>query len=255
MQINVECEYCNSVYDYKTHSSCPNCGAAPNKEKLSAAKKRADSEKAAEINAKGAPTGRFMTFLIKCIPLWIVLIVGLAFLPDAVENQMMKKAVSSIQTVDELTFDEHGMNEKFIFDDVITLDIDEAYFAESEVIDAILSEDMRLLVLHINAVTDDPNKVENNYYSLPVYITNGEYCRAAVSSFAISSCPEAFAHNTLSLSSMRYSTVTDGYLCFIVGKDETDFSFCIEENHFENGALQLEKVHKIGITVSEEDSV
>lgn len=242
MQLNVQCEYCNSVYDCKTHSSCPNCGAAPNKEKM------VDTE-------TGTKTGRFITFLIKCIPLWIALIFASTFIPDVVEKQMMKKAVSCIQTIDKLNFDEHKMNEKFIFDDVITLDIDEAYFAESKIIDAILPDDMQLLVLHINASTDDPDKVENNYYNLSLYITNGDYCRAAVSSSAISSCPDVFAHNDLYLSSMRYKACTDGYLCFIVGKDETEFSFCIEENSFKNGALQLEKVHKIAIDVTKEESV
>ena len=93
----IECKYCGSGYDYRENQSCPNCGAVPDKEQINAAKKevrlaakeledlRLESQLklAAAKNAAAVPkTGKFMRKLIKLIPLWVVIIFTVIWIPD-----------------------------------------------------------------------------------------------------------------------------------------------------------------------------
>ena len=108
MQIMIECEYCGSLYDFNENHVCPNCAAVPNKKKVSAAKAaaKAEAKKAPEYAVKldytkeKPPSGMLMTIIVKLIPLWIFLIIGLTFVPEAVEKSMAKKAEKHLQVVD-----------------------------------------------------------------------------------------------------------------------------------------------------------
>ena len=256
MQINIECEYCGSLYDYNEHSCCPNCAAVPNKKQITAAKNTAKQQTTAA--SAGKPTGRFMTFLIKCIPLWIFLIIFSAYIPEIAEKNMTKNASKSFQTVNEINYAEHSMNENFLYEDVLSLNVDDAYFADTVLVNELIPEDKRLLVVHINASVEDCNILEDadlDYYNISYYITNGEYCRSVVSSHSLDAVPDAFAQNFFSLSSCQYHKESDGFWCFIVDKDDTDFSLCIEEVYAENYSLHLDKVHKINIDINEKEDV
>ncbi|MBP1561297.1 MAG: hypothetical protein J6C96_08665 [Oscillospiraceae bacterium] len=259
MQIMIECEYCCSVYDYKENHSCPNCGAVPDKKQIAAAKSAAKAEQS-PYAMPGTPvpevkTSGLMRVLIRLIPLWIAIIVACLFIPSLVEKGIESSAAKNLQVVDEPRYEEHGMGEVFVYDDVFKLNIDNAFIADTELINALIPKDMSLLVVHVNASVDDSDDVVKDYYDMEPYVTNGEYCRSKISGTALNSCPDAFAQNTFSLSVMRYRNESDGYMCFIVDKDSTEFSLCFEDTSEIGYVKQLDCIHRVALTVERGESV
>ncbi len=271
MQIMIECEYCGSLYDFNENHTCPNCAAIPDKKKLAAAKAAAKAEAKDEKQQQAQdsffktptvtekpPSGMFITILVKLIPLWIFLIIGLTFVPDMVENSVTKKAAKNFQVVDEISYVEHQMNEEFLYDDKITLEIDDAFYSESEVVEALLPDDMKLLVVHVKG-SIDKDKYDsydyNDYARVNPYITNGIICREKLGYSALNSIPEVYGTTTFTLTNFySFSNEKDGYWCFIVDENYTDLNLCIGDFTVNNYALNLEKVHKIGITIAKEES-
>lgn len=266
MQIMIECEYCGSLYDFNENHTCPNCAAVPDKKKVSAAKAaaKAEAKKAPEYAVKleytteKPPSGLFITILVKLIPLWIFMIIGLTFVPAAFEKSLAKKTVNHLQVIDEISYIEHSMDEEFLYDDKINLEIDDAFYADSEVVNALLPEGMKLLVIHIKGSVDENNYDSynyNDYARVNPYITNGTICREKLNYSALNSIPEIYGTTTFSLTNFyTYSKEKDGYWCFIVDENETDLSLCIGDYTVKNYAPYLEKIHKIDITVAKEES-
>lgn len=266
MQIMIECEYCNSLYDFNENHACPNCAAIPDKKKVSSAKAaaKAEAKKATEYAVKldckteKPPSSIFMTTVVKLIPLWIFLIIGLTFIPEAVEKSMAKEAAKHLQVIDEVKYIEHSMDEEFLYDDKIELEIDDAFYADSEVVNALLPEGMKLLVIHVKGNVDEnifDSYNYNDYARVNPYITNGTICREKLNYSALNSIPEIYGTTTFSLTNFyTYSKEKDGYWCYIVDENDTELSLCIGDYAVKNYALNLEKVHKIDITVAKEES-
>ena len=266
MQIMIECEYCGSLYDFSENHTCPNCAAIPDKKKVAAAKAaaKAEAKKAPEIAVKldytpeKPPSSMFMTVIVKLIPLWIFLIIGLTFVPDAAEKSVAKKASENLQVIDEITYADHSMNEEFLYDDKITLEIDDAFYAESEVVEALLPDGMKLLVVHIKGSIDEDKYDDydyNDYARVNPYITNGVICREKLNYSALNSIPEIYGTTTFSFTSFYSSSrEKDGYWCFIVDENDTPISLCIGDYTVKDYALTLEEVHRIGITAAKEES-
>lgn len=260
MQIMIECEYCGSLYDFNENHTCPNCAAIPDKKKVAAAKAAAKAERKtnSSTTAEKPPSGLFMTVIVKLIPLWIFLIIGLTFVPEMAERAVAKKATKNLHTIDEITYVGHSMNEKFLYDDKITLEIDDAFYGESDVVNALLPDGMKLLVIHIKGSVDKDKYDSynyNDYARVNPYITNGTICREKLGYTALNSIPEIYGTTTFTLTNFySFSSEKDGYWCFIVDENETDLSLCIGDYTIDNYALNLEMVHKIDITVAKEES-
>ncbi len=268
MQIMIECEYCGSLYDFNENHTCPNCAAIPDKKKIAAAKAAAKAEAKSERQAQESflkapeatekpPSGVFITIIVKLIPLWIFLIIGLTFVPELAEEAVSKKAIENLQTVDEITYVNHSMNEKFLYDNKITLEIDDAFYSESEVVEALLPDGMKLLVVHVKGSIDTDKYDSYNYddYTrINPYITNGIICREKLGYSALNSIPEIYGTTTFSLTNFYGSArEKDGYWCFFVDENDTDVSLCIGDYTVKNYALTLEEVHKIDITIAKEE--
>ncbi|MBQ5317719.1 MAG: hypothetical protein J6K17_01310 [Oscillospiraceae bacterium] len=266
MQIMIECEYCNSLYDFSENHSCPNCAAIPDKKKVAAAKAtaKAETKKSTEYAVKSdytpekPPSSMFITIIVKLIPLWIFLIIGLTFVPNMAEKSAAKKAYENFQTIDEITYIEHSMNEEFIYDNKINLEIDDAFYAESEVVDALLPDGMKLLVVHIKGSIDKDmyNSYDyNDYMRVKPYITNGTVCRENLGYSALNSIPEIYGNTQFSFSNFySFSSEKDGYWCFIIDGNDTNLSLCIGDFNVKDYALNLECVHKIDIVIAKEES-
>lgn len=269
MQIMIECEYCGSMYDFNENHTCPNCAAVPDKKRVAAAKAALKAEAKAEKiqNSNSAantasenekpPSGMFITVIVKLIPLWVLLIVGLSFVPQIAEDAAAKKALKNLKSVDEISYTDHSMNEAFLYDGKINLEIDDAFYAESEVVEALLPDGMKLLVIHLKGSIDKDKYDSYNYDDyrrINPYITNGTICREKLGYSALNSIPEIYGTTTFSFSNFYGSSrERDGYWCFIVNENDTDISLCIGDYTVENYALTLEEVHKIGITVAKEE--
>ena len=258
MQINIECEYCGSVYDYSKNHSCPNCAAIPDKNQISAAKAAAKAEAQADsavsTASEPAPAGKFMKILIKLIPVWIIIIFASLWIPDIKEHSVENKARSNLQTVDSPEFTEHELNEEFLYDGLMNVTVDDVYFAKSSTAEALLPDNIKLLVVHINAaVAEGANQSDvGTYYNNDPYIESGESFRSPMSYSALRIFPDNFAQQMFNFSSMRYYDRRDGNFCFLVDKDTEEFTLCLEETHIEGYIRQLDCIHRIHFKVTEE---
>ncbi len=262
MQIIIECEYCGSIYDFNENRSCPNCAAIPDKKKVTAAKSQAKKQ-SAELASKDngdsvkRPSSKLMTIIVKLIPLWIFIILALPLVSTAIEEKINKSIVSELNVVDELTFEEHSMDEEFWYDDKIKLTFDEAYYSDNEIIKTMLPDDKKLLVIHLSGTIDDINDIDDDYFSymrfsiINPYITNGEYCRKALTYSALEVIPEVYANNIFAFTNFKYNTTRDGYWCFIVDSDDTEVALCLNDISYENYVLDIDVVHKVIIPINE----
>ena len=119
MQINIECEYCGSVYDFSKHRTCPGCAAVPSKEQVAAARAAAKAEMSEN---KGTETvrvvykSRFMNVAVKLIPVCIALILISALMPFIAKKSIGSSIAKNYQTVDEPVYNDFQLNEPFLYD-------------------------------------------------------------------------------------------------------------------------------------------
>ncbi|MCM1330114.1 MAG: hypothetical protein NC253_11820 [Ruminococcus sp.] len=270
LPLTVECGYCGSVYDYSEQRSCPNCGAVPDKAQINAAKEEVRAAAKAEAEAKIAEerrklaaelklaeaknavpqTGKFMRKLIKLIPLWVAVIFVVIWIPGFAESSAQRAIMENMQVIDTPEYKSHELGESFFYDRVFTVTADEFFIADSEAVRALLPENFKLLVVHMNALSDGSGGT-NDYYDIDPYITDGKVCRAPVSPNALRSLPDAFAQTAFYFYGSSYVNEKDGYLCFIVDGDMTSVDLCIEETHLEGYIRQLDYVHKITLDLTE----
>ena len=254
MSINIECEYCGSVYDFREHRTCPSCAAVPSKEQISAARAAAKSE----ANNNRTETvrvvyiSRFMHIAVKLIPVCIALILISAAVPFIAEKSLNSSIAKNYQTVDEPVYNDFKLNESFVYDGKMTLTVTEAFISDSERIQAILPDGMELLVIHVEcSVPQTGGSFFRSYYNRTPYIDNGKYCRAYVSNSALSSGPEIYVQNVFSLSSANYSSESDGYMCFPIDEGDRKFDLCFEEISLNGHVKRLDGIDRIVIDVSD----
>lgn len=249
--LDIRCSYCDSVYDFRVHKSCPNCAAVPDKAQINAAKAEAREARLAEAAAGNVPqTGKFMRRLIKLIPVWAFSIFALLFISGFTKASARQDIIDSLQTVDTPEYVSHEMGEEFSYGKAFILSADEAFIADSPAADALLPRGFKLLAVHINASCDGSEK--QDYYGFePVYLSVGSVCRAPVASSALRSMPDAFAQTSFYFGSSSYEYDRDGYLCFIIEEDADAMELCFEDVHRENSVRQLDCVHKISIDLGE----
>lgn len=252
MSINIECEYCGSVYDFSEHRSCPNCAAVPSRERVSAARAAAKAETNNRTETvRVVYTSRFMNIAVKLIPVSIAVILISALLPFITNMNINSSIAKNYQIVDEPDYIDHQLNEAFEFDGAMTLTITEAFISDSERINTIIPDGMELLVVHVECSSAGDGLSFSGYYNRAPYINSGTYCRTALSSSALSSCSEVYAQNTFYLSSANYTKEIDGYMCFPIDEGDRQFDLCFEDISVKGYAKQLDGIDRIKLDVSE----
>lgn len=256
MPINIECEYCGSVYDFKEHRTCPSCAAVPSKEQVSAARAaaRAETNNSSET-VRVIYTSRFMNIAVKLIPVSIAVILISALIPVITEIGINNSIAKNYQTVDEFDYIDHQLNEAFEFDGVMTLTITEAFISDSERVNTLIPDNMELLVVHVECSSTGNGLTFGDYYNRFPYISSGSYCRTALSGSALNSCSEVYTQNTFYLSSANYTKETDGYMCFLIDRGDRQFDLCFEDISVKGYAKQLDGIDRIKLDVSEGGSV
>lgn len=269
MALFIECEYCGSVFDCEKESACPNCAAVPNIESVSAARK-AEEEKAkalrAEVHAArmeelaarakltAAPTGKFMSKLIKLIPVWIVIILICGIVPSIVSASVSSTVRNSLKTIDSAEITEHKFGEDVSCGDMFTIAADGAFFSESSAVKALLPENVKLLVVHISASSENKGEYISIFddYDRDIYIGYGNKFATPVSVYSLSALKDDFAQKRFYLSSLKYSDSESGYICYLVEGETEDISLYIDETHSDGYVRQLDRIHKIPLVISKE---
>ena len=251
--LTIECSYCGSAFDYREHRTCPSCAAVPSKEQIDAAYVRANENviKSKTEKADTKYTGKFMRKLIKLIPVWIVFIFVIIWIPEIKQASDEKKIVNSLKSIENPEYIEHKMGENFLYDKFFNVVVDEFIIADSDAANALMPSGYKLLAIHITAVSDGSG-ASNDYHSVEPYIAIGGVCREPISSSSLRSMPDVFANNPFYFSSSKYNPIKDGYICFIAEENTASVDLCFEETHMENKVRQLDCIHKINIDLSEE---
>lgn len=250
--LTIECGYCNSVYDYREHKSCPNCGAVPDKKQVDAAYAKAVEAASAERSAPNY-TGKFMKKLIKLIPVWIVFIFIFIWIPEIKISSDEKKVVRNLQVIETPEYKEQQIGVSFIYDNFFEVTVDEFKIADSDAVKALLPNGYKLLTVHLTAVSDGTGAV-NDYYDISPYIYTDGVCREPVSPSSMRSLPDIFASNSFYFTSSKYDTVKDGYLCFIIEENTEALELCFEETHMKDNVRQLDLIHRINIEPGENEN-
>ncbi len=255
MQIMIECEYCGSIYDFSESHTCPNCAAIPDKKKVAIAKAEAKKSAQPTVKNQKPPSSQFMTIIVKLVPLWIFLIIAFPIIAVGIENKAAENAVQHLNVVDELTYEEHVIGEDFWYEDMVMLNIDDAFYSDSEVVNTLLPDDKKLLVVHVKGSVEE---IDDDYFSytrfssVNPYVTNGEYCRSHLTYSSLDTVSEVYATNIFSFTNFsEYNMTRDGYWCFIVDSDDTEVSLCINDISVENKTLDIDLVHRILIPITE----
>ena len=269
MALFIECEYCGSVFDCEKESVCPNCTAAPDMERISAARK-AEEDKAkalrAEVHAArmeelaarakltAAPTGKLMSKLIKLIPVWVIIILICGIVPAIVSASVSNAVRNSLQTIDSAEITEHEFGEDVSCGDMFNIAVDGAFFAESDAVKALLPENVKLLVVHISASSENIDRYSSifNDYDREIYIGYGDKFAAPVSVYSLSALKDDFAQKRFYLSSLKYSNSESGYICYLVDEETEDISLYFDETHSDGYVQQLDRIHKIPLVISKE---
>ena len=269
MAIFIECEYCGTVFDCETERVCPNCAAVPDMKRISAARQAEENkakalraevhaakmeELAARAKLKTVPTGKFMTKLIKLIPLWVAIILICGIVPSIVSASVSGSIKSNLQTVDSAEITEHEFGEDVSCGDMFTIAADGAFFAESDAVKALLPENVKLLVIHITAASGSRNGYTSIFedYDRELYIGYGENFSTPVSAYSLNALKDDFAQKRFYLSSLDYSDSESGYLCYLVEGEAEDISLYMDEIHAEGHVQQLDRIHKIPLVISKE---
>lgn len=252
--LTIECSYCGSAFDYREHRTCPSCAAVPSKKQIDEAYAKAAENTNIKINTEAdvpAHTGKFMQKLIKLIPVWIVFIFVIIWIPEIKQASDEKKIVGSLKSIEEPEYIDHKLGENFLYDKFFNVVADEFMIADSDAANALMPSGYKLLAIHVTAVSDGTG-ASNDYYSIEPYIAIGNVCREPILSSALRSMPDVFAHDAFYFSSSKYDPIKDGYICFIVEENTEAIELCFEETHMENKVRQLDCIHRINIDLREE---
>ncbi len=269
MALFIECEYCGTVFDCEAERVCPNCAAVPDMELISAARQAEESkakalreevhaakmeELAARAKLRVVPTGRFMTKLIKLIPLWVVIILICGIVPSIVSASVSGKIKNNLQTIDTAEITEHEFGEDFACGNMFNIAVDGAFFAESDAVKALLPENVKLLAVHISATAGNRSGYTSIFedYDREIYIGYGEKFATPVSVYSLNALKDDFAQNRFYLSSLDYSDSASGYLCYLVEGEAEDISIYMDEIHAEGYVQQLDCIHKVPLVISKE---
>ncbi len=264
----IQCPFCDSVWDYSTYDKCPNCGAAPDMEQIDKARKREAQQikQRTEAEVITAPGKALPAWVASKLPLWLVLLVILFAAPlviFGVSSSMPKQKPSvDLQLVEKADIVNHAPGDDFNITGYLSVNVTEpdALLLKESSISAFIPEDHAALLVKVSAKGDGEShsiyslrKGETAEFFGAPYIIADNVAYTPVSSHYFNdlniSEPEL---NNLDDIEPGYSiTVQSGYLCYIVPKEVKTCAICFESVHYTGLVRYLDCVHTVELTVKE----
>lgn len=256
-------------YDYSVNKICPHCGGVPSGKQVAEAKKQvAETKKQTApaptrtenhtVSVAVRPTGRFMYYLIKLIPVWLIIIILSLIIPAAAKFSIKKTAAANLQEIEDITYTDYAMNEKFTAD-IYDLTVISAKIIDDSRICDILPDGYVFLAIKISGTCKSSNYWDyddsfGSYYNTP-YVIADNTCYRRVDEYALANYEDSFAQNQFSFFGLRQTDPKTGYLCYIVQADFDDLYICFEE--FENlyHTKHLSRVTRIKLEIGGDDNV
>lgn len=260
MQIDIRCEYCEAEYDYSINKICPHCGGVPSESHAAKAKKQAlalaRTDAPAAVTAR--PTEKFMYYLIKLIPVWLIIIILSIIIPAAARFAMGRTAAANLQEIEKITYTDHSINEKFtagIYDLTI---LSATILKDSRICD-ILPEGYVFLVIKMSGTSKSGSYQDyidsfGSSYNTP-YVIADDICYRRVDEYALESYEDSFAKNQFSFFGLRQEDPTTGYLCYIVKAGFNNLYLCLEEFETLHHTRHLTRVNRVKLEIGGEDNV
>ena len=260
MQIDIRCDYCGVEFDYNVNKICPHCGAAPSEKQAAEAKKQALAltNTGGHTSAAAKPTGRFMSYLIKLIPVWLTIIILSLVIPAAARSAIRKTSAVNLQVIEKIAYTDYAMNEKFeagIYD----LTVISARVIEDSRICDILPEGYTLLAVKISGTSKSSRYQDYsdsfNSSSKTPYVTSGSICYSRIDEYALANYEDGFAKNQFSFYGLRQGDPAAGYLCYIVRADFDDLYLCFEEYETMHHTRHLTQVNRVKLEIGGDEDV
>lgn len=260
MQIDIRCAYCGVEYDYSVNKICPHCGGVPSGKQTAAAKKQslALAQTDGHATAAAKPTGRFIYYLIKLIPVWLIIIILSLIIPAAVQFAMVRTVAANLQEIEEITYTDHAMNEEFTAG-IYDLTVISARIIDDSRICDILPDGYVFLAIRISGTSRSSNYQDHresfgSSYNTP-YVIAGDTCYRRVDEYALADYEDSFAKNQFSFFGLRQKDPTTGYLCYIVKADCDDLYLCLEEFETLHHTRHLTRVNRVKLEIGGDDNV
>ena len=264
----IQCSYCDSVWDYSTHDKCPNCGAAPDMKQIDKALKREAQQikQQTEAAAINNPGKALSAWVASKLALWLVLLVVLFVVPLVIYNvssSMPKQKPSvDLQTVEEAEIVNHAPGDEFHITSYLSANVTEpdALLLKESSVSAFIPEDYAPLLVKVSSKGDGES---HSLYSLSMngtdelfgtpYIIadNVAYTPVASHYFKDLNISEPELKNLTDIEPGYNITVQSGYLCYIVPKEVKNCTICFESVHYTNLVRYLDCVHAVELAVKE----
>lgn len=256
MQIDIRCDYCGVEYDYSVNKICPHCGGVPSGKQVAEAKKHSVPAPAQTnnptVSTAAKPTGKFMYYLIKLIPVWLIIIILSLVIPAGVRFAISRAAAANLQEIAEITYTDFCMNEK-ITAGIYDLTILSAKVINDSRICDILPEGYVFLAIKMSGTSRNSSYQYysdsfGSSYNAP-YVIAGNTCYRRVDEYALTSYEDSFAKNQFSFYGLRQTDPATGYLCYIVRADFDDLYLCLEELENQHHTRHLTRVNRVKIEI------
>ena len=259
-QIEIRCEYCGVEYDYSINKICPHCGGVASESHVTKAKKKALSREHTAGNAAASevPTGKFMCYLVKLLPVWLMIILLSIVIPVIARSVIRNTAAENLQKIEEITYTDHAMNERFTTG-IYDLTVLSARIVDDSPLCGFLPDGCALLAIKLSGTSrsssyQDYSDSFGSSYNTP-YVTDGNTCYRRVDEYSLINYEDSFAQNQFSFLGLRKEDPTTGYLCYIVKSDFEDLYLCLEEFETQNHTRHLTRVNRIRLEIGGDDNV
>lgn len=264
----IQCPYCDSVWDYNAYDKCPYCGAAPDMEQIDKAHKRETQQikQQTEAEAIKNPGKALSTWVASKLPLWLallaILFVGPLVLFGVVSCVPKQKPSVDLQVVDEPEIVKHSPGTDFNITDYLSVNVSQpdALLLKESSISTLIPEDYAALLIKVSAKGDGEShsiySLKKNetarLFGVPYIIAdNVAYTPVASHYFRDLNISEPELKNLTNIEPGYSITAQSGYLCYIVPKDVTDCTIFFEDVHYTKLVRYLDCIHAVELTVKE----
>ena len=199
-----------------------------------------------------------MYYLIKLIPVWLIIIISSLIIPAAVRFAISRTAAANLQEIEEIAYTDFCMNEK-ITTGIYDLTVLSAKVINDSRICDILPEGYVFLAIKMSGTArsssyQDQTDSFGSSHNSP-YVIAGNTCYERVDEYALLNYEDSFAKNQFSFYGLRQTDPATGYLCYIVRADFDDLYLCLEEFENQHHTRHLTRVNRVKLEIGGDNDV
>lgn len=264
----IQCAYCDSVWDYSAYDKCPYCAAAPDMEQIEKAHAREVRKIKQKTEAESIknPGKALSTWVASKVGLWAALVavfvIGPFVLYCILTGLPKPKPSVEVQTVDSAEIVKHTAGTEFNVTSYLSVNVTEpsALVLKNSSISALIPEKYAALLVKVSVKSDGKNhgfysvKKEDNaeVFGTPYIIAdNVAYLPITSTDLRDLNITEPELKNVIKIDPDYSITANIGYLCYIVPENIGTCAIYFETAHYKNLIRRLDCIHAVELTVEE----